>query len=682
MTRCRIQPPCLLGAVWLITALVSVLIGAEAALGQNGSIIINQRQELPLFEIEDIHGAVGLEYRQQSDTSDSAGQSSMTDTEEEWSQLFELSTNAFIKHPNFVDLSLFGSFQFEQEDIDSASPGGDLQRNETVQEYDARATILRRSRAPLTLFGTRLQTQLDRQFGPTIENIDTSTGFNWVVSLPSSNHNFGFTHRTISQDDPSNNASNSFDQDEDLVDLSSRFSLGPNNQLDFNYHFDKIDQTAPVRTEISYSRHDGDLTHTIDFGPDQGHNLRSRFEYFDQQGDFPEQRFRWDERLRLHHSDTLESISHLSALDQTRAGVTQRAYAGEMLMRHRLYDSLTTTAQVGGRRDDFSDGFTIDDYFGDLTFDYTKLVPGGQISGDLRLRHDQQDNSERGQPLQILREPHAFLDPSPATLSRANIDTTSIVVHNISNLLAPPVYSEGIDYTVRVLPNRVELRRVVTGRIVNGESVEIDYIISPEPAHETTSDTVGFGLRYDIREGPLAGLALYMRQLIIDESISSDRPTALVANSLDELTLGVEYRFWVVFLEAEHITHDSEISPFKELRFQALAHHRLSGSDSLDLRAQYTETDFTDEDNVAKLLSASGTLNHQFDNRLSGQLELLWYQLSEDISEDSTSFEQRLNLDWRHRQTSVFLQVRNEVFESDSSETTSQSLFAGVRRAF
>ncbi len=667
----------------LLTTGMSMLLGVCGPVyGQEDPIVINPRRELPLLEFDNVHASLGLEYRWQEDTSDTTGQPTTTETEQEFRELFEVSTDGFIRHPNLVHLSLFGSMILEQNDFDSDTPSGDRQVGETLQEYDARATILRRSNTPLTVFTRQFQTLLDRQFGPTIESTDTASGFNWLVTLPQARHSFSYTQRKTSQNDPSTSGNNSFDQIEDLVDISSQINLGEYQDLDFNYRLNKIDLTAPVRADIHYTRHDTDLTHTVDFGNDHQSNIRSRFEFFDQQGDFAEERFRWDEIVRLTHSPTLESRYHFTALDQQRAGLTQRAYNGDALVRHRLYDSLVTTAQVGGHAEDFSDGFKTDGKFGDLALEYTKLVPRGRLSGDLRLRYDQQDNGERGQPFQVVREPHAFVGPSPVILARSNIDAASIVVHNIANPVGPAVYSEGIDYRVTVLANRIELRRVLTGRITAGENVEIDYTVDPEPAHNVTSNTVGLGLRYDLQEGPLSGLGVFMRYLSIDESIRSDRLIVVVPNNVEELAVGVEYRLGVLIFEAEHIDHDSDISPFEQTRFEVILHDRISSTDSLDIRVQHTETEFIDEDNTATQFTASGTFTHEFSRKLNGRIELLWFDLSEDIGEDSTSFEQRFDLDWRYRQTSAFLQIRNEVFSSNSSDTTSQSLFAGVRRNF
>ncbi len=623
----------------LTTGVLTLLLASGPAPGQDGPVVINPRQELPLIEFNNVHASLGLEFYKQKDTVDAEGQPSTTDSEEKFRELFEVSTTGFIRHPNLVELSLFGSMILEQNDFDSDTAGGNSQRGESLQEYDARATILRRSDTPLTIFASQFQTLLDRQFGPTIESTDTAAGFNWLVTLPDSRHNFSYTHRTTSQDDPSNSGSNNFDQVEDLVDISSRFSLGEFQRLDFNYRLNSVDLTAPVRSDINYTRHDTDLTHTLDFGDNQKNNVRTRFEYYDQQGDFAEKRLRWDEIVRLEHSPTLESRYHFTALDQTRAGVTQSAYNGDVLFRHRLYDSLVTTAQAGGHTEDFSDGFTNDGSFGDLIFEYNKAVPKGRFSGDLRLRYDQQDNGERGEPFQVIREPHTFAGASPVILPRTNITTSSIVVHNVSNPTGPNIYSEGIDYSVTTLANRVELRRILSGRIGDGETVEIDYTVEPEPAHSVTSNTVGLGLRYDIQEGPFTGLGVFMRYLNISESISSDRPTTVLPNSIDELALGIDYRTGVLILEAEQIDHKSDISPFKQTRFEAIVHQNFSSTDSYDLRVQYTTIDFTDEDNTAKQFTVHGTYSHDFSRRLNCRIQLLWYDLSEDVSEDSTSFE-------------------------------------------
>ena len=56
--------------------------------------------------------------------------------------------------------------------------------------------------------------------------------------------------------------------------------------------------------------------------------------------------------------------------------------------------------------------------------------------------------------------------------------------------------------------------------------------------------------------------------------------------------------------------------------------------------------------------------------------------------EDDTSqgivqgFEQQLDVNWRYRQTSVFVALRNSDLDSDVTETDNRSILIGFRREF
>src|SRR5206468_2172449 len=141
--------------------------------------------------------------------------------------------------------------------------------------------------------------------------------------------------------------------------------------------------------------------------------------------------------------------------------------------------------------------------------------------------------------------------------------SSSIVVRDATGLI---VFVENLDYLVRVFPDRVEITRVVGGRIVNGQTVLISYDLLPQPENTVTNNTFHASARYDFEKGPLKGAGLYARYFLLDQSIESDFPSRFTPNSLRDTTVGADYRFWDFTVGGEYEWHHSDVAPYDAAR--------------------------------------------------------------------------------------------------------------------
>lgn len=87
-------------------------------------------------------------------------------------------------------------------------------------------------------------------------------------------------------------------------------------------------------------------------------------------------------------------------------------------------------------------------------------MPYGRFDASLGFNGAVQEDSERGQVINILDTPRVFPDALPITLSGPNILPASIVVTDLSGTRR---YVEGIDFRQDNFPDRIELRRLVGG---------------------------------------------------------------------------------------------------------------------------------------------------------------------------------------------------------------------------
>ncbi len=651
---------------------------AQAQEQDGGPIIIGERKKLKFFALHDFDAAIEAFWRYQSDETDPINGPKSKDTESLFRETLFLSSDGYIGHPNLVLLDLNAQLRLSQEDISRETTGFNDQTSENINEYDMSALILQRSNYPLTVYTRRSQTLLSRQFGSTLDNITTETGARLTIRSEFAPSQIQIFRRE--QEQSGRFTGTDFLLTQDTLAWHGRIKPINGHRLWWDYTFSNVDQSGPLQVPNSYQRHDAFVNHTFDFGPEAEHNLRSSLRYYKETGEFPIERLRWDESLRLRHSKEFETRYDILYDEQTRRTTRQTLVRGAASFRHELYDSLVTTGQLGTSLLEIaSDNYSSTQIFSDLGLEYTKIVPLGTLLATANINFNTQDDSDRGTTIQVSREPRNFGTSGLITLNRRNIVAGSVVITDASGLI---LYIEGVDYTLRDFIENMEIRRVLGGAIAAGQSVLITYEIGPEPASKT--DTFGYGitLRYRFEEGTLKGLSPYLRYRDQGQDRVGRGVSNLPVSDFQELVLGVDYDFWRIGLTAEHMIHDSTISPFTRTRLTGRYSQRISRRDSLLISAYYQDTDRTDEGVRSSITNVTARWNTQVTERMRSSLVGTWRREEDSVSSDSDAFDINLDLNWRYRQTQIYCTLRNSIVNSDIRDNASQTLLVGIRRDF
>jgi hypothetical protein len=450
--------------------------------------------------------------------------------------------------------------------------------------------------------------------------------------------------------------------------------------LTVDYSFDNLDERGQLRRANSRERHDGQVEHLWRFGKDRVNDMRSNLIYYNETGLFPLDRIRLLESLRVRPTRKFELRGDYLFDQQKRTDSRQRFHRATGGFRHQLFESLTTNAEAGAshfhvREDDFQS----DQYFGQASFDYIKEVPYGRINAGGVVNINHTDDSASGGNIGIADEAHIFGPSGIVVLNARNIITDSIVVTDGAGIFR---FDEGLDYSVRALADRVELRRILGGRIADGQTVLVDYTIGPEPGGST--DTVGIGgtIRYDIEEGSLRGLGLYARYFNQSQDRDTDALLILPPSDFEDIVYGIDYEAWLISLLAERQIHDSELSPYEGYRIEGRLTYEIGRGSSLALIGTYRDLDFTDDDIQTQVTTFTGLWYQQLTPRLRSGVRLIWRDEQDSQGVDVEAWEQWIDLTWEYRQTMIYGRFRHTMLDSDFNETTSQTLVVGVRRDF
>ncbi len=661
-----------------------MLAASGAALGQTrpaadeGPLIVGQSREAwKLFRLDHWDSSIDFlgQWRQDKRTSDTGPD--VRDTEGLLRETFNLSTRSFIGHENLMDLRADVRIGLEDTFTDSGSQGVSQHDSSVLDLYDLRALILGKGPAPVTVYTRRDQTLLQQEFAGTIDSTTTEHGVTVQAfgdTLPTV---FNYFHREQQQSDQLGLTDSRLRQD--TFSVQSQWALTPHQRITLDYAFDDIHESQGAGVATNYQRHDATLTHNLGFGPQDRSSLRSSARIYDQEGDFARRDLRLDELLLLRHTDRLESRYNLVLQDREVAGLEQQAIRGNASVRHKLFESLVSTASAGGSHDSIGSEFTSDQAFGDVGLQYTKKVPYGRLDASAGFAYNHTVDSEQGSDVTIADEGHTFNDPLPIVISRRDVLAGSIVVSNSAGIL---IYSEGLDYTVRALPDRAEIFRVVGGRIADGQTVLVDYVIGPEPGNTIDTFATTVSARYGINEGWFSGVSLYVTYQQIDRTLDTVDPSGFVLDDSRRLLYGAEYRIGEITLRGEREQRESTVSPSVTNRLQGRYDRSLGPGSFLAIVLTHEDTRYTAEDNRVELNRAEAQWRESLGRDLDLRLRLLYRDEHNEFAGDSRGLEQNLELHWRKRQTEISVSINNSLLEGEHADTLSQTFSVGLRRSF
>lgn len=642
-----------------------------------GPIVVGERnEEFQSFVIERVRAVVKMMARYRSDERKRPGEPTTHDTETILRPSLQISTDAYILHPNFIELSLTAGVLLDDDNLESDTLGLSEHTTSLDTNYDFQAFILGKSSMPATVYSRRNQTSVDRLFGPTLDSTLTEHGGILSFVNQRAPTTIQYFHRDQRQTDAGGRLD--FDVAQDSFSLRSNILISDSQTLSLDYALDAIQQSGNGRVAQDFIRNDATALHVLTFGDGRVDNLRSRIRWYDQTGVADVSRLTIDESLRLKHSDTLQTRYDLYYQTQSRTDSSQDFLRGNFNITHHLFESLTTTANIGASTLD-SDGFTSNEYFGDVTFDYVKKVPYGLFSASASVSENVRSNGPRGALLRIFDESRTFSDPAPIVLARQNILSASIVITDVSGLV---FFDEGLDYTLQVFADRIEIRRVVTGGISDGQTVLIDYTVGPEPPSTFSTTGLSASVRYDINRGFLEGLGLYMRYHQRDANINSPNPDFFVPDNTNDLIFGADYATGPFWFNAEYENSDSTISPFTATRFEARYTQNFGRGSAFSVDGSYQMIDFPSINNQIDLALISANLSQRLTNQLRLTAQVIWRDEINELNGNTQGFEQRVTLNWRYRQTEVYLSGRNAMFTSTSEDRLAQSVEVGFRRNF
>jgi hypothetical protein len=673
-------------ALWCAAA--ACLLLAPAALAQQGPILLGRQQRGDLVFFAPPTGNIDLDYYQEHDVQKNSESASSSFLENRFQEILTLQTTGYIVHPNLVDLKLEGSYGLEQDLI--RQDGANQDQTGNLYGWDLSATLLRKEEAPITLFTRRTTNTINEQFGPSLNDTQTTSGAILEWHSPTLPTRIEFDH--IDQEQVALDNSQSFNNTQNTGTWHTQYRPNPHLNWSWNYTFNSGSSSSsyPAAGGTStdqFTINQATLSNEWDFGPKAQNTLLSTVDYYDQTGTFGLSRLNYSEFLHLKHSDTLESNYTYTLQQEDVAGTLGAASTSDLLQSvqaqlvHHLYKSLVTTGTVGFQQLDQSPSGGDTEFYGNVNFDYVKTAPFGKITSTLTLGYDQTRNNALTNITPVVAQPQVFNGLQPLIIPGNNIQLKSLV---ITDSTGTKIYRNGIDYTAKSFPTYLELDRLLGGMIASGQEVLLNYNLGPLGASTVGTSTFGLSGRYELDKGPLRGIGVYANYLDQDQSISASPGEAnlFVPNSVVDLTVGADFHRWELALNVDEDWHHSSIAPYDQLAGSVQWVHRFGTAGTLTMGPTYTQTKYLETNDELTALSFLASVTYQLSHEVKVTAALNWQDQKDKLFGNVEGLEEEAQIQWIHRQLTTFVMFRNSNLRTTQEQNNYLTLEVGIRRQF
>ncbi len=635
------------------------------------------------MEFTDFGGHVDFILRwQEREQNSKTGRSKTRSEETIFEESLTLETDGYVYHPNLLEFGLAGVFGLLQEEFEDVVDGRERSSSHDgeLYEFDVDALIFKKRAFPMTVFAHRRRGLVPRPFLPSLETTTTNYGFTWQYVNKKTPTSLQFSH-TDAKLSPLLIARGT-DEEGRQKTTELRFETGyhfsDHHRLSLLYEFESVEEEP---FEVDYDADELTLTHRLAFGGRHQHSLRSELNYRDQRGTIDLDRIRWREDLRLQHTDTLQTFFQFEALDRSRGhrsgnvpDIDERSLLVSGSLRHQLFQSLTSQLRVFVRRQEFEPDLDITRWGGQANFSYRKTNRWGVLHANYGFRAERNDQEGASRVTEVIDDPQTFRDPDPILLSNRNVLVGSISLRAQDRVT---IYQRGRDFLVRTVGNLIEIERVPTGRIADGETVLVDYRFRFGGSFELDTIAHHAGIRQDFE----FGLTPYYRFEWQDQSLTPKSAAGAIAEDITAHVAGVEYRKSALRLFAEYEDQDSTVNPFFSTRLGASYTHKFKSRAETSLHLRWTDTSHgppTRRD--ITLLTLEGRYRHPITPDLTVEGALLYRKGEDSVSRDTEGFDLSLGVEWSIRKTDIKVSFEHSDFEDEFTENDSSALFVHVKR--
>jgi hypothetical protein len=348
-----------------------------------------------------------------------------------------------------------------------------------VVGHDVSATTRHDGRFLLGAFSSRDRTELPRLFGASRNQLTTRRGGQIRLNGAALNATVSWTRSRFESVARSEELRRHVEERGVLEYTATRRTKRQSMFVDHR----REQRDYPVVPERSFPLQVTKLRYAIDLDTHAGgRSLVSNVGFTRRGGRLKRDNLHTETRLdyRLRPSLDMRATGRMEQVEVPSFERQRRAV--DLQVRHRLYESLITTASVRSAREDLQ--FGARKLFGtDLLLEYRKrLVHGGRLTVSAGRRWDRENSDFDGREDVVFGEAHEARIAAPFRIEQPQVIAASIVIMDVSKAT---VYQEGFDYTLTVIGEFTEVSVVAAGLIEDGQNLLLDYRFRASPLTQT-----------------------------------------------------------------------------------------------------------------------------------------------------------------------------------------------------
>jgi hypothetical protein len=491
-----------------------------------------------------------------------------------------LGVHGSVYHSNLLEFNVATQDGLSWQQVTLDPPGGTNESTGFLQRYHASGNLLREKPCATSLFADKDLTYRDFDFFNRARVDSQRYGGNTGYAAGPVPFSLSALHL---QENVTSGLLRNTSLDESTLTFNAQNERAKTGQTEFTYVLDQFHRREEDISTISGVSNTADLFDTETWGADDWIKLRS-MAFYHQLDDTTvgTRSLTSQENLDLEHSRDLTSNYRYSYNLRKSGPVDSDSHEAGALVRHQLYESLTSIFDVhGSTLSSSSSGTTFEStrYGVGVNESYTKrLSDEGRLNlgYDIRLDHERRETI--GQILFVADESHTLTDGVFTFLSQPR-------VVNVSSVTDPAnvPYTEGLDYILIPHGELTEIRRVIGGLIPNGGTVLVDYTAAALPPDEFSTLSQFAQVRLELFDRLIA---LYGTLNLVDNYGGK----SLILQKITDKVVGVEFSRQWLRAGAEYEDFVSNLSPFQSKRlFQSFTFEPEENSTlSLDLGQSWT----------------------------------------------------------------------------------------------
>lgn len=606
-----------------------------------------------------------------------AGNTTREFTQLSFHEILTLGWRGYVYHPRLLEFAATFAFDVEQSQAETRLPG-DTQRdslNEVSPLYSISGTFLPQHPVSLSFALQKSRAYAAREYGGfTVVDTEYQQAQLNLKNDLFPTEIYASHERT---DEVTRGANENRTDEEKTAGFVIHNTIGRSNSTLSYEHKDRTQTIGRAMTAQPvftghYVTDQWDFDNRLQFGADGFHSLASHLSHREETGTSPSTRSSIDEGLHLRHLPNLASDYSLRYSRDTVGSTQSDILSGRAALTHRLFKSLTTTAEVHGSNETFgSSGRDIRG--GSLAFNYVKKIPHGTLFLDLGAGREYTDETGGGTIRPILDEAHSLTDGVPEFLNNFDVLAATVFVTDGANTT---IYLLDVDYRLIPQGRRLEIRRIPGGLIPNGGAVLVDYSYQVgTPISFTTLDR-----RANLRLDLFGFLSLYGGVRDRDQKLRSGIDQGRL-ESLRDTLVGTSIRMGPATLTLEHEDYDSNLSPHVTDSAQLAVSQPLGRTQTISGNATVRKVSYGNGAGDSRFRTVSVTYTSAPLPQTSYTLTL-GRDMQDDRGFSSSYTYARAEVSHRIRAVEIALSLRLSERDDDYSNERVNYMFLTIRRRF